>query len=158
MISLAWVSGFQQLPWIEKGTVVHGPINGPAWNSEYEAASIPATLKKIFNLQADYLNTRDAWAGTFEHIFANRSESRTDCPLILPDAPLFYLMPQENLPVDDLQRDFLRMASGLNGVSIDTYDLTEFASVFVKEQVSKFFGPNCMTVNIAKRTKSCLEE
>jgi phospholipase C len=66
-------------PWIKKGTVVGRPV-GPADTSEFEHSSIPATLKKIFNLSSDFLTKRDAWAGTFEHIFTELDEPRTDCP------------------------------------------------------------------------------
>ncbi|KAK6924267.1 Phosphoesterase [Dillenia turbinata] len=54
-------------PWIKKGTVINGPT-GPTPNSEYEHSSIPATIKKMFNLSANFLTHRDAWAGTFEQI------------------------------------------------------------------------------------------
>lgn len=57
--------------------VLHGP-SGPYATSEYEHSSIPATVKKIFNLQ-EFLTKRDAWAGTFECVL-NRTTPRTDCP------------------------------------------------------------------------------
>jgi phospholipase C len=66
-------------PWIKKGTVV-GRASGPTDTSEYEHSSIPATIKKIFNLSSDFLTKRDAWAGTFEHIFTELDQPRTDCP------------------------------------------------------------------------------
>jgi phospholipase C len=66
-------------PWIKKGTVVGRPA-GPTDTSEFEHSSIPATLKKIFNLSSDFLTKRDAWAGTFEHIFTELDQPRTDCP------------------------------------------------------------------------------
>jgi hypothetical protein len=66
-------------PWIKKGTVVGRP-DGPTDTSEYEHSSIPATIKKIFNLSSDFLTKRDAWAGTFEHIFTELDQPRTDCP------------------------------------------------------------------------------
>ena len=59
--------------------VVH-KANGPYPTSEYEHSSIPGTVKKLFNLSAPFLTKRDAWAGTFEHIFMSRIEPRTDCP------------------------------------------------------------------------------
>lgn len=61
-------------------TVVHGPNGVPMSTSEYEHSSIPATVKKIFNLQAPFLTKRDAWAGTFDGILQTRTEPRTDCP------------------------------------------------------------------------------
>jgi len=70
-------------PWINKHTVVNRP-SGPFEDSEYEASSIPATLKKIFNM-SNFLTKRDEWAGTFEHVVMNRTEPRTDCPEKLPE-------------------------------------------------------------------------
>ncbi|KAK3008832.1 hypothetical protein RJ639_015315 [Escallonia herrerae] len=64
-------------PWIEPGTVLHKP-SGPYPTSEFEHSSIPATVKKIFNLK-EFLTKRDAWAGTFEGV-VNRTTPRTDCP------------------------------------------------------------------------------
>jgi len=129
-------------PWINKGTVVHA-ASGPTPTSEYEASSVPATLKKIFNIEADFLTARDAWAGTFEGVWANRTTPRLDCPVTLPDAPVIDT-PQENQDVDDLQKEFIAMAGGLNGLFVSGDGMSEFeASYFIKEQVSKFFG-RCM--------------
>ncbi|KAE8797615.1 Phospholipase C 3 [Hordeum vulgare] len=55
--------------------VVYGP-------REYEHSSIPATVKKLFNLRANYLTKRDAWAWTFEDYLKVRKTPRTDCPVI----------------------------------------------------------------------------
>ncbi|CAN1227596.1 Non-specific phospholipase C4 [Linum perenne] len=44
----------------------------------FEHSSIPATVKKIFNLN-DFLTKRDAWAGTFDSILT-LTTPRTDCP------------------------------------------------------------------------------
>eukprot|EP01120_Amphizonella_sp_Union-15-10_P013873 TRINITY_DN6546_c0_g1_i1.p1 TRINITY_DN6546_c0_g1~~TRINITY_DN6546_c0_g1_i1.p1 ORF type:complete len:136 (-),score=24.32 TRINITY_DN6546_c0_g1_i1:66-473(-) len=93
-------------PWIEKGTLVHGPT-GPTSNSEFDLTSIPATLKKIFGLK-DFLTKRDAWAGTFEEILTHRTSPRTDCPTVLPPAPLVdpsYLQQEQNSPLNELQID-----------------------------------------------------
>lgn len=54
--------------------------NGPSPNSEYEHSSIPATIKKIFNLSSNFLTHRDAWAGTFEQVVGQLTSPRTDCP------------------------------------------------------------------------------
>ncbi|KAL7603765.1 hypothetical protein Lser_V15G16051 [Lactuca serriola] len=69
-------------PWIERGTVLHGP-SGPYPSSQFEHSSIPATVKKLFNLK-DFLTKRDEWAGTFEGILT-RATPRTDCPVSLPE-------------------------------------------------------------------------
>jgi len=52
-------------PWINKGLLIHTPENGPTPDSQYELASIPATLKNIFNLP-NHLTKRDAWAGKYK--------------------------------------------------------------------------------------------
>jgi hypothetical protein len=57
--------------------VLHRP-SGPDATSQFEHSSIPATLKKIFNLR-NFLNKRDAWAGTFESVLSCTSP-RKDCP------------------------------------------------------------------------------
>ena len=62
-------------PWIQRNTLVH---DAPAAQkpdestSEYELSSIPATLRKIFPQLGGPLNRRDAWAATFEHVWAER--------------------------------------------------------------------------------------
>lgn len=60
-----------------ENAVLHGP-SGPYPSSEFEHSSIPATVKKIFNLK-EFLTKRDAWAGTFEGVLS-RTSPRTDCP------------------------------------------------------------------------------
>nr|CAD1828302.1 unnamed protein product [Ananas comosus var. bracteatus] len=103
-------------PWIEKGTVVHGPNGVPTATSEYEHSSIPATVKNLFNLSSPYLTKRDAWAGTFEGILQTRTEPRTDCPVELP-------MPvkirdgeaNEEAKLSEFQQELMQLASVLNG-------------------------------------------
>lgn len=58
-------------------TVLHEP-SGPFPTSQYEHSSIPATVKKMFNLP-QFLTKRDAWAGTFENLLS-LTTPRTDCP------------------------------------------------------------------------------
>ncbi|CAG8758466.1 4146_t:CDS:2, partial [Ambispora leptoticha] len=70
-------------PWINKGIVVHNP---PKNGSYFEHSSIPATLKKIFDLPS-FLTRRDAWAGTFEYLWDNTNSPRTDTPTTLPSVP-----------------------------------------------------------------------
>lgn len=60
--------------------VVISRPKGPTPNSEFEHSSIPATIKKIFNLSSNFLTRRDAWAGTFDYIVDELSVPRTDCP------------------------------------------------------------------------------
>ncbi|CAN1121138.1 Non-specific phospholipase C6 [Linum perenne] len=79
-------------PWINKRTgenseafykaymaVISRP-NGPEATSEFEHSSIPATIKKLFNLSSNFLTHRDAWAGTFEGVVQHLTSPRTDCP------------------------------------------------------------------------------
>jgi phospholipase C len=61
-------------------TVVHGPNGSPFPTSEFHHSSIPATVKKLYNLSSPFLTKRDEWAGTFEAIVQTRTEPRTDCP------------------------------------------------------------------------------
>lgn len=59
--------------------VIHLP-DGPTATSQFEHSSIPATVKKLFNLESNFLTKRDAWAGTFESYFNLRDSPRDDCP------------------------------------------------------------------------------
>ncbi|KAE8792068.1 putative coatomer subunit beta'-3 [Hordeum vulgare] len=63
-------------------TRVIAAVYGPREEySQYEHSSIPDTVKKLFNLSANYLTKRDAWAGTFEDYLKVRKTPRTDCPV-----------------------------------------------------------------------------
>ncbi|XP_020202893.1 non-specific phospholipase C4 [Cajanus cajan] len=100
-------------PWIEPGTVLHEP-SGPSPTSQYEHSSIPATVKKIFNLP-EFLTKRDEWAGTFEGLLT-RSSPRTDCPEKLPDPiKLREGAAQEKVKLSEFQEELVQMAATLNG-------------------------------------------
>ncbi|TKY68766.1 Non-specific phospholipase C4 [Spatholobus suberectus] len=100
-------------PWIEPGTVLHGP-SGPLPTSQYEHSSIAATVKKIFNLP-EFLTKRDAWAGTFEGLLT-RSSPRTDCPVNLPDPIKLREAPaHEKAKLSEFQEELVQMAATLNG-------------------------------------------
>ncbi|KAJ1287120.1 hypothetical protein BS78_03G405800 [Paspalum vaginatum] len=102
-------------PWIDKGTVVHGP-SGPTPTSQYEHSSIPATVKKIFNLPQDFLTRRDAWAGTFESVVQARTEPRTDCPQQLPTPTrIRQTEADEDAKLTEFQQEIIQLASVLNG-------------------------------------------
>ncbi|KAK4412485.1 Non-specific phospholipase C1 [Sesamum alatum] len=103
-------------PWIEKGTVIHEP-NGPTPSSQYEHSSIPATVKKLFNLQSNFLTKRDAWAGTFEKYFYLRDTPRDDCPEKLPEVRtmLRHTGPKEDVKLSEFQIEMIQLASQLNG-------------------------------------------
>ncbi|EMS48359.1 Non-hemolytic phospholipase C [Triticum urartu] len=121
-------------PWIKKGTVVGRPPNGPTATSEYEHSSIPATIKKIFNLRSDFLTKRDEWAGTFEHIFTQLDQPRTDCPETLPEVPFERTTPTKDHGIlSDFQRELVELASFLNG----DYMLTSSAQETQKKMTVK---------------------
>ncbi|CAN6718218.1 unnamed protein product [Malus baccata var. baccata] len=98
-------------PWIKKGTVMSGP-QGPTPNSEFEHSSIPATIKKIFNLNSNFLTHRDAWAGTFEQVVGQLSSPRTDCPVTLPDVvPLRKTEAKEDGNLSEFQGEVVQLAA-----------------------------------------------
>ncbi|XP_047326450.1 non-specific phospholipase C6-like [Impatiens glandulifera] len=102
-------------PWIKKGTIISRP-EGPTPNSEYEHSSIPATIKKIFNLSSDFLTNRDSWAGTFEHIVSELTSPRIDCPESLPEVtPLRMTEADEKRGLSGFQKEVVELASVLNG-------------------------------------------
>ncbi|KAJ4979714.1 hypothetical protein NE237_010494 [Protea cynaroides] len=108
-------------PWINKGTVVHGPNGSPFPTSEFEHSSIPATMKKIFNLSAPFLTKRDEWAGTFEGIFQSRTEPRTDCPEQLPTpVKIREGEAKEDAQLSEFQQELLQLAAVLKGEDILT--------------------------------------
>ncbi|KAL6010099.1 Phosphatidylglycerol/phosphatidylinositol transfer protein [Asimina triloba] len=107
-------------PWIEKGTVVHGPNGSPSPSSEYEHSSIPATVKKLFNLSSPFLTKRDAWAGTFEGVLT-RTEPRTDCPEKLPTpTKIREGEANEGAQLSEFQRELIQLAAVLKGDHILT--------------------------------------
>ncbi|KAG6682601.1 hypothetical protein I3842_13G151000 [Carya illinoinensis] len=103
-------------PWIEKATVVHGPNGSPFPTSEYEHSSIPATVRKLFNLSSPFLTKRDQWAGTFEGIVQKRTEPRTDCPEQLPTpVKVRNTEANENAKLSEFQQELLQLAAVLKG-------------------------------------------
>ncbi|XP_077218365.1 non-specific phospholipase C2 [Tasmannia lanceolata] len=108
-------------PWIDKGTVVHGPKGSPFPSSEFEHSSIPATVRKIFKLSAPSLTKREAWAGTFDGILQTRTEPRTDCPEQLPiPTKIRNGDANEDAKLSELQQELLQLAAVLKGEEILT--------------------------------------
>ncbi|EOY33738.1 hypothetical protein QUC31_018779 [Theobroma cacao] len=103
-------------PWIDKATVIHEPP-GPTPHSQFEHSSIPATVKKLFNLNSNFLTKRDAWAGTFENYFNLRKTPRNDCPETLPEVKtsLRPWGPKEDARLSEFQVELVQLASQLNG-------------------------------------------
>ncbi|XP_030962379.1 non-specific phospholipase C4-like [Quercus lobata] len=100
-------------PWIERGTVLHGP-SGPYETSQFEHSSIPATVKKIFNLK-EFLTKRDAWAGTFEGVLT-RKTPRSDCPVTLGEpVKLRDDGPPDEAKLSEFQEELVQLAAVLNG-------------------------------------------
>lgn len=131
-------------PWIKKGTVISKPT-GPTPSSEYEHSSIPATIKKIFNLSSNFLTHRDAWAGTFEQVVSELTSPRTDCPEVLPDVtPLRKTGTNENRSLSEFQSELVQLASVLNGdhfLSRSFHDKkmsAKEAQEYIKGSVSRF--------------------
>ncbi|KAH9618231.1 hypothetical protein KSS87_016175 [Heliosperma pusillum] len=109
-------------PWIEPGTVLHRP-SGPEPTSQYEHSSIPATVKKLFNLK-NFLTKRDAWAGTFD-VVLNRTSPRTDCPVTLQEpVRLRDFDAIEDKKLSEFQGEMVQLAACLRGDDHkDTYPL-----------------------------------
>ncbi|KAL0459129.1 UNVERIFIED_CONTAM: Non-specific phospholipase C2 [Sesamum latifolium] len=103
-------------PWIQKATVVHSPNGSPSPTSEYEHSSIPATVRKIFNLSSPPLTKREAWAGTFDGILQILRQPRTDCPEILP-TPVKIRQgdANEDATVSEFQQELIQLAAVLKG-------------------------------------------
>ncbi|PKU83086.1 phospholipase C [Dendrobium catenatum] len=96
--------------------VIHEP-NGPTKSSQFEHSSVPATVKKLFNMKSNFLTNRDAWAGTFESYFSLRKTPRTDCPEKLPEVTrsLRPHGPREDSSLSEFQEELIQLASQLNG-------------------------------------------
>ncbi|XP_041998917.1 non-specific phospholipase C2 [Salvia splendens] len=108
-------------PWIKKGTVVHGPNSSPTPTSEYEHSSIPATVRKILNLPSPPLTKREQWAGTFEGLFQQLTQPRTDCPLELPDpVKIRETEANEDALLSEFQQELVLLAAVLKGENILT--------------------------------------
>ncbi|KAG5517377.1 hypothetical protein RHGRI_037952 [Rhododendron griersonianum] len=120
-------------PWIDKGTVVHGPNGVPMATSEYEHSSIPATVKNIFNLPS-FLTKRDAWAGSFHSIVQTRKEPRTDCPVQLPTpVRIRETEANEDAKLTEFQQELMQLASVLKGDDIFTNLHEKIGKMTVKE-------------------------
>jgi hypothetical protein len=110
-------------PWLPKGYVLSAPPSAqkPASNSEYSLSSIMATSRILLGMSSTPLTQRDAWSGTFEHLFANLTAPRTDCPLHLPPPPPPAPFDEANLPVNGLQQNIMEWHANLVGVPFPTH-------------------------------------
>ncbi|XP_051134308.1 non-specific phospholipase C2-like [Andrographis paniculata] len=131
-------------PWIKKGIVVHGPNGVPTVTSEYEHSSIPATVRKIFNLTSSPLTKREAWAGTFDTIFTTLAQPRTDCPEQLPTPVKIRAGgPKEDAKLSEWQQEILQLAAAIKGdAELTSYPHKIGKNMTVKE--AKLYVENAM--------------
>ncbi|KAJ9565279.1 LOW QUALITY PROTEIN: hypothetical protein OSB04_001245 [Centaurea solstitialis] len=112
--------------------VIHEP-SGPTSYSQFEHSSLPATVKKLFNLDSNFLTKRDAWAGTFESYFNLRDTPRDDCPEQLPEIKVSLRPrgPIEEMRLTEFQIELIQLASQLNGdLILNTYpDIGKYMTV-----------------------------
>nr|CAD1824338.1 unnamed protein product [Ananas comosus var. bracteatus] len=72
--------------------------------------------KEDLHLTSDFLRKREAWAGTFEHIFTELSSPRTDCPEVLPEVTsLRPGIAHEDGWLSEFQSELVELAAVLNG-------------------------------------------
>ncbi|XP_047331517.1 non-specific phospholipase C6-like [Impatiens glandulifera] len=147
-------------PWIKKGIVV-SKAQGPTSSSEYEHSSIPATIKKIFNLSSDFLNRRDAWAGTFEHVIGELNSPRTDCPERLPEPPaLRKSEPDEDREVSEFQAELIDVASFIRDDNDDLGKKNKKMTVregekYVRDAMSSFIRASKEALRKLGSTNTC---
>jgi len=129
-------------PWIDP-RIISAPKKGCL--GQYEHSSVPATLKKLFDLES-FLTDRDEWAATFDHLVNGRDEPRTDCPekLPVPDRVESPEEEQKKAKISSLQHEILAMAQGLHEyhgcpgdatLKKDELETEHDASLFVQEKV-----------------------
>jgi len=129
-------------PLVPAKTVVHEPT-GPTSTSQYDATSIIATANKIFGI-TEHMHARDAWSGTFEHLFS-LATPRTDCPEKLPELPPYpegALQRQQALPLNDhlqIQVEFYCKQNNRGEDCGKNISNQGEASLFIAEEVKYFF-------------------
>ena len=64
-------------PWIQKGSIVNEVTHGPYNTSQWESTSNLATANKLFGI-TDTISARQAWAATYDYLFTQMDEPRTD--------------------------------------------------------------------------------
>jgi phospholipase C len=145
-------------PLIPAKTVVHQPpkAQSPFPSSQYDATSIMSTVNKIFGIK-DHMHARDAWSGTFEHLFT-LDTPRDDCPMTLPDVPptpAHLIERQYQLPLNEhleIQVEFFCKFNNHPpeencGKNIkNQYE----AGLFIVDEVKKFLGEFHPSVRNAK--------
>lgn len=131
-------------PWMPKGFVEHKASGPMAPFSQYEHSSIPATVRKLFNLQSPHLTAREAWAGTFEHLVTQQASLRVDTPATVASPPysLRHAPVNETAAVTEFQSELVLLAASLNGgramKSAGEKMTVAEADFFVKASVARF--------------------
>eukprot|EP00253_Pinus_taeda_P023800 PITA_23800 len=152
-------------PWIQKGTVVHRP-NGPTPSSEFEHSSIPATVKKIFNLTSNFLTYRDGWAGTFESVFNVKGGPRTDCPVVLPEPNnMRATAAKEHAKLSEFQKELVQLAAVINGDHILKSYPNEIqnrmrvieANSYVKDAMTRFVEASTEAIKLGASESTIVE-
>ena len=69
-------------PWVKKGTIINKP-NGPYNTSQWEGTSAIATANKLFGID-EAITERAGWAATFEYLFTEMEEPRSDAVRFAP--------------------------------------------------------------------------
>ena len=145
-------------PWVKKGSVYHAAntkannntnINatGPGTGS-YEHSSLMSTIlhkmftpKKGFNAP-QYLTKRDYWAATFENVFDEINQPRTDCLLTLPDiwnGSTTVLTLDGSRLISDLQLEIIAIIAGTVN---DVETLNHIHSGFLRQKWTEAIGRN----------------
>lgn len=133
-------------PWMPKGFVEHKAKGPMAPFSQYEHSSIPATVRKLFNLQSPHLTAREAWAGTFEHLVMQQASPRTDTPATVASPPysLRHAPVNQFATVTEFQSELVLLAASLNGgramKTAGEKMTVEEADFFIKSSVSRFLN------------------
>ncbi|KAK4256937.1 hypothetical protein QN277_006594 [Acacia crassicarpa] len=152
-------------PWIKKGTVISSP-KGPAANSEFEHSSIPATIKKMFNLSSNFLTHRDAWAGTFELVVGDLTSPRTDCPVTLPEVKALRSgEAKEEGGLSEFQSEVVQLAAVLNGDhflssfpdEMSTKMSVKEAHDYVSGAVSRFIRASKEAINLGAHDSAIVD-
>ncbi|KAF9592217.1 hypothetical protein IFM89_012793 [Coptis chinensis] len=113
-------------PWIDKGTVVHGPNGSPFSTSEFEHSSIPATVRKVFNLSSPSLTKRDQWAEPLRALSSQgpNQELIAQVSLFSSQLPIPVRIRQseanENANLSEFQQELMQLAAVLKGHDVLT--------------------------------------
>jgi len=129
-------------PWIPKGTVVHSPQIKPYNTSQFELSSIPATVKRMFNLP-HFLTKRDEWAAPFDYILSEPAP-RKDCLKDLPQVPQ---MSDEELRIEgrrklnDLQKSYVKLISEMLNEDVPFEKMNqEQGGIYVRDATKRYIN------------------